>query len=358
MDKMTTKINKQSNKKGHNIASDYVGGDKKINNLIGNFFGDNNTANINIYSDVRYRLSREDEAKFKDFVPENKIAEFKNLIERIEFLSELGAYDEAKEFIEQANRIYHNHPVLLTLNGLCEYGTIDKLEVIKNPWMMNRITKLFEKAREVDKGLVDYYGWNSWISRHFFEILEKNIESIKERGYHQHYLAHKNVDYYKAIAKHIIHFENCYKINEETYYLKEFVLHLCGHKGYPWFNINSSGNVLDLGKNIFEGGAEKLLKRIVNQIKIHEENYFPPEIKYGGYFNIPRPKNELDRHGRKIRVISFLAILLALGILMIVSIRPQKPLPVKMDQIGNISDTCSSISPGRIQFDLSPIFPI
>lgn len=311
---MTKKIS-QKNKTGHNIAADYVGGDK-VNALIGSIIGSNNTSNIYISSPERYKLNEKDKEKFKGFVPENKIAEFKNLIERIEFLTELGSYHEAKVFVEQANAIYHNHPVLLTLNGLSEYGILDKLEVIKYPWLMDRITKLFEKAREVDSELADYYGWNSWISSHFFSILQNNIQSIIQ--YNKFRIKYRNIDYYKAIAKHIIHLENCFRINEETFYLKEFVLHLCGHKNYAWFNIDSAGKVADLGRNIFDGGAEKRLNELLELIQKHEQNYCLPEIRYGDYFSRPEAKRDIDKGAWKIRTFSALLVAFAIvGIILV-----------------------------------------
>lgn len=301
-----TRSTKQKNISGHNIAADYVGGDK-INSLIGKIIGNHNITNINILSSSKYKLTEEDENKFKSFVPEGKIAEFKNLIERIEFLCDLGDYEEAKGFIEEANKIYHNHPILLVLNGLCEYATLDKVEVIKHPELINKTIKLFEKAREVDEGLANYYGWNESIAQHFYEILAKYIEAIRKQV-SQYFSVWRHIDYYKAIAKHLIHLENCYKINEETFYLKEFVLHLSGYKGYAWFNITPSGQKRDLGTEIFDGGATNQLNWLVQLIRIHESEYTPPDIQYGNYFDDPQPRNNLNGINRKVKIIRNVAL--------------------------------------------------
>lgn len=302
---MTQRI-KQRNYKGDNIGRDYVGGDK-VNALIGKIVGSHNVTNIHVVTSSKFKLSEEDEKKFSSFIPEDKISEFRNLIERIEFSYELYDLNSALSFIEEANKIYHNHPMLLVLSGLCEYSVLDKIEVIKYPEQLIKSVKLFEKAREVHGELGVYRGWNTGVAHHFYEILQANIEQIKE---HKTWYDTTNqyIQYYKVIAKHLIHLENCFRISASTQYLKEFVNHLAGYEGYAWFNISENGDVTDLGISIFDGGAEGMITYLSNLISKHEEGYIIPEIKYGSYFETPGKKSEIKDSKRRLRVFSITII--------------------------------------------------
>jgi tetratricopeptide (TPR) repeat protein len=301
---------KQKNKEGDNIGNDYVGGDK-VNSLIGKIIGNHNVTNIHIASTEKIKISKEDEKKYSDFIPKDKLPEFKNLIERIEFLCELGDYEEAKEFIEEANRIYHNHPILLNLHGLCEYAVLDKVEVIKHPWYINKTIKLFEKAREVDDYLSDYYGWNKSISMHFYKILIEYIEAVKN-DVSWYFQSNQHRSYYKAIAKHLLHLENCFKIHQDPFYLKVFVNHLSGYEGYPWFDIDFKGTVHDLGNGIFENGAKGELDKLVIKIKEIDLEYIPPEIKYGDYFAEPKNAPSMRSKWQRLRILVFMVVALTI----------------------------------------------
>lgn len=298
----------QKNEEGHNIAGDYIGGHKNVDSLI---IGDHNT--ITVVLNKSYELSKDELEKFKSYIPDNsKFPEFKNLIERIEFMCELEEYAEAKRFISEANCIYHNHPVLLDLNGLCEYATLDKVEVIKKPELIRKTIKLFEKAREIDEDIADFNGWNSSIALHFYEILSTQINTIKIRA-SRYIESYRHNDYYKAVAKHLIHFENCYRIHNDHLYIKEYILHLSGHKGYAWFHVYTSSKELDLGVGIFEGGAKNKLNKLVAQMEALDPSYMQPELKYGNYFEEPQPKN-LVFHVNKAAQIIFYSILTAVVI--------------------------------------------
>lgn len=303
-----TKRVKQKNQEGHNVGNDYIGGDKFVNSLIGKIIGNHNVTTIHLSPPSKFKLSKEDEEKFSSFIPEDKIAEFKNLIERIEFLCDLNDYEKAKIFIEEASKIYHNHPILLVFHGLCEYNTLNKTEVILHPKLFTKTVKLFEKAREINESLSQSYGWGYSIAEHFYELLSKYIEAIRKQV-RQYFSENRHIGYYKAIAKHLIHLENCYKISNNTFYLKEFILHLSGHKSYAWFNITPSGLTSDLGIGIFEGGANSQIEYLNAEIKKQEPQYILPELYYGDYFDDPKPRRKIKRKNIRSKLLALIPII-------------------------------------------------
>lgn len=301
----------QKNKEGHNIAGDYIGGDK-INSLIGKIKGDNNITKISVLLKSNYKPSKDDTEKFESYMHTDKIPEFKNLIDRIVFLCDLGKPEEAKKFISEANCISHNHPFLLNLNGYCEYVTLDLIEVIRRPQLIQKTIKLVEKAREVDMELASYYNSNQIIAKHFFKILSNLIELTRDKASHR-LESYRSNDYYKAIAKHLIHFENCYRIHNDSLYIKEFVLHLSGYRDYPWFNLLPNGETQDFGAGIFEGGAINKLDNLVKQILALDPSYTKPELNYGDYFTEPQPRDLVSQVNKKVQII-FYSILTAVVI--------------------------------------------
>lgn len=325
---MTTQKSKQKNYRGHNIGKDYVGGDQ-INSLIGKIIGDNNVTNIHYIATSKFRLTEEDEKKFSSFIPDNKVSEFRNLIERIEFSYELYDFDIALGFIDEANKIYHNHPILLILSGLCEYAVLDKLEVVKHPYLIIKSVKLFEKARVVHQELGEYRGWNHGVASHFKEILEDNIEIIKN---HKNWYdsTNKQVQYYKAIAKHLIHFENCFRISGDIEYLKEFISHLTGNEGYPWFNISDNKLVEDLGVDIFDNGAEGMIVYLNSMVVKEDPNYVVPETKYGSYFDTPGNRGAVGSSKQRVRIISISLLIFAIMIGVVFLFFANMPLVVKI----------------------------
>ncbi|MEM1328506.1 MAG: hypothetical protein AAGI23_21300 [Bacteroidota bacterium] len=282
----------QTNSQGHNVKGDYYKGGDEVNSIIGRIEGDNNTTNLYFGTIRNLKLDEDDEKNFGRYVIlTDRLCEFKNLIERIEFYCELYFFNEAMELIREANKIYHNHPMLLALHGLCEYALLDKLELIRYPEILSKTIKLFQKLEELhtDRTVV-HLDLDKVVGDHLYTFISSSIKGIVRNT--AHFITDsKAISYYKVIAKYLIHYENCYEINRNTKYLKEYVFHLSGHRSYAWFMKVMDDEIIDHGIGIFEGGAEKHLAKLIDIIKKAEPNYIPPQVKYGDYFKPPKTES-------------------------------------------------------------------
>ena len=114
----------QHNIDGHNIGGDYISGNKieQINGIIYDI-SNNKAVIINISQQIADKLRPEDVTEFGKDVAENRILEYKNLLSIIDHHCDLSQYNEAFEFVKEANKICHNHHILLCYHALCVYTT-------------------------------------------------------------------------------------------------------------------------------------------------------------------------------------------------------------------------------------------
>jgi tetratricopeptide (TPR) repeat protein len=304
-----------SNDKGDNI------GRNKITKLFYDIAGDyiNNINDIRISSD---KLQTEDEEEFLKDVHIDRVKEYKNLLNRAEINIDLGYYEKAQEFIEDANTICHNHHKTLSYNALCIYATSNVAELTLTNHITVKIIKLLSKAKEhTEKSEIREIIAKS-IADNFYLFIHRNLEQLH---------LHKPTNwitatverfklYYKAISKHLDQLETCFEIYPNIEYLKDCVKNLCGYEGYAWLSLNDDGSLVDLGVEFFNESTISKLYRLEKKIKEIEPNFILPEILYGNYFETPQKKKERLSVKKRKKAFSLIFIVLSISLFSIIII--------------------------------------
>ncbi len=302
----------QSNTSGHNIGGDYIAGNKVEVESIIIEASKEKAVIINVSQQIPDTLLDEDKKEFRGYILNERILEYKNLLNQTHFNCELLKYSEALNFIKEANKICHNHHIVLSYHALCIYATSKVNDLLTKDELTTLIIHLLKKAKELNPNSEYYNRIAPLIGDNFYSIINEYIVKIQDDA-PKYFRIDRQKLYYSAVAKSFIHFESCFEIWEDTKYLKEYVLHLSGYRRYAWINIEKNNKIEDLGSGIFKDGALGKLKDLINQIKQIEPNYIPPLLKYGYYFELVQPTlSDSERLSKKRLYASWILVILAL----------------------------------------------
>ena len=267
-------------------------GDNVNGNKIMNIIRDQNVTNLQIEN--ADKLRPEDEKEFGDDVARHRIKEYRNILNRIDFHCDLEEFTIAKDFIQQANIICHNHHIILSYNALCIYALSNIRELTKDYNLTDKIIKLLNKAKELNEESKYHTNISISIANNFYLLLKENLIYLKNnapKNWRRITTERKQL-YYKAIVKLLFRLETCFEINHDIKYLKAFVNNLCGQEGYPWINIAETGQI-DFGSIFLGEPTIEKLRKLEKEIRKYEPNYNIPEILYGDYFDKPLSRKEI-----------------------------------------------------------------
>jgi hypothetical protein len=274
------------------IAQTHSGsGDNIAGNKILNIIRDQKVTNVQIEN--ADKLRPEDEKEFGDDVARNRIKEYRNLLNRIDFHADLGEFDTANNFVQEANLICHNHHIILSYNALCIYALSDVKKLTTDNSITDKILKLLNKAKELNNLSKYHMNISATIAKNFYNLLKDSIFYLRDnapKNWRRISLERQQL-YYEAIVRHLFKLETCFEIHQNTDYLKTFINHLCGHEGYPWINLTESGEI-DFGSIFLGEPTTAKLKKLEKRIRDFEPSYQMPEILYGNYFDTPLSKKD------------------------------------------------------------------
>ncbi len=284
-------------------------GDNVARDKVMNIIKDQNVTNIQIEN--ADKLRPEDEKEFGEDVARNRIKEYRNLLNRIDFHCDLGEFDTAKNFVQEANIICHNHHIILSYNSLCIYALSNVKYLTADDNVTDKILKLLNKAKELNTDSQYEQNISATIGKHFFNLIRENLQYLKEtapKNWRRISIERQQL-YYKAIVLLLFKLETCFEIHQDTRYLKAFVNNLCGQDGYAWIKLTENGEI-DFGYMFLGEPTVNKLQKLEDKIKQFERNYTIPEILYGDYFDTPLSKKEIFSIRKRQKYFGIITILI------------------------------------------------
>lgn len=315
-------MNKQ--KQQHYGTGDIIGENKYEENALIIVKGYGNQLENHIHFNSKDAISEEDIKEFSENVHVDKVKHFKNLIERIKFLTELNDFSEAQKTIEEATTIWHNYQKLMLYNAFCTFVTTETVKLIFQDKEIDKIKKLVKASENIKKDEL-YSSITFAISDSFYRLIDSNVlrlnKEISLKSNNWRFLSRFAVeDYRYAMVRHINRLEFCFQIHIDTKYLKKCVDYLSGHQGFAWVVLDRNGNTIDLNEDFFEGGVLKKRNDVVDQIRKFESNYQPPTLWYGTYDEKPVDMAKYRRNKRRQKLFLFVLFLIFILIMLCIKI--------------------------------------